>query len=274
MTFVELLKKLEDTNTEIRCEAAILLGKTGDVRVIEPLINAFEQAIDWESDVISESLQTIGNLANPYLLDALTSKSEKIRQDAAFTLMDMKIHEEKDAKKPIVLSNHSEDKVRSLAVRLLAQIQIFQIDTLVIEKLSDSSVDVQKQALNALGILKANNAIQPLLQKLESPLVIEVIHTLKVIGNPVIIEALIPYAKHSGWKIRRDAILAIGQFEDNRIPPILIETLADSDPDVRQAAINCLAKLKPMAFDLLIDATQHPNPKVRSGATSALKLKG
>ena len=82
-----LIKALKDKDPMVRGDAAEVLGKIGDSRAVEPLIEALKDIVQF---IAIESLRKIGEPAIEPLIKALKNKDTLIRSGAARALGEIK----------------------------------------------------------------------------------------------------------------------------------------------------------------------------------------
>ena len=90
----EIILKLEDENADVRWRAAVALGRIGDAKAVEPLIEAFKDKDSYVRDKAEEALENIcadavkkiGADAVKPLIGALKDDNPKMRASAAKTL--------------------------------------------------------------------------------------------------------------------------------------------------------------------------------------------
>ncbi len=177
----------------------------------------------------------------------------------------------------------------------------------LIQKLNSSDSYTKAQAAEALGNIKDERAIKPLVYTLknaeDSNVKEKAAESVAKIGNanealPPLISAL----KHEDWKVRYRAAQAIGTLGDPRAAPALTRTLDDPVKDVRmnaawalgevgdkrgvepliktikndesaevrEEAKQAVIKLGTKSVDLLIQKLKDPNAEVRDFAAKAL----
>lgn len=80
----------------------------------------------------------------------------------------------------------------------------------------------------------------------------------------------------SSVELRRDASLRLSQAGPAAIVALrpLLDALSDVDPLTRAHASVALGRIGPAALERLMEATGHPDPRVRRGALYALRLLG
>lgn len=113
-----LISALKDKDPMVRGDAAEVLGKIGDSRAVEPLIEALKDIVQY---IAIESLRKIGEPAVEPLIKALKSKDTNIRSGAARALGEIK---DKRAVEPLTEAlKYGDSYVRSAAAESLENIK-------------------------------------------------------------------------------------------------------------------------------------------------------
>jgi HEAT repeat protein len=166
---------------------------------------------------------------------------------------------------------HKDINVRKNAVKLFGCIvEKRMVDRdCVVEPLilacQDADYDVSYGAIKALGKLRDNRAVEPLIKLLEGKHRETAAEALGKIGNP---EAVLPLIQHGSFI---DALVEIG---DASIDP-LISLLAHKNKQTVEAASIALGKLRAhQAVDSLIPLLYSADEKVSDAALEALKRIG
>ena len=130
-TFEELIQQLNDTEPDIRADAAFSLGLLKDKRAVDPLIKC------------------------------LSDDNEEVRAIAAFMLGELK---DPRAIEPLITTclNDPSDEVRTSAALSLVLLKDLRAVKPLIKCLSDLSDEVRKSAASSLGWLNDISAIEPL----------------------------------------------------------------------------------------------------------------
>jgi HEAT repeat protein len=113
-----LINALKDKDINVRGDAAEALGKIGDSRAVEPLIEALKDIVEF---IAIESLRKIGEPAIDPLIKALKNKDTLIRSGAARALGEIR---DKRAIEPLTEAiKYGDMFVRSAAVGALEKIK-------------------------------------------------------------------------------------------------------------------------------------------------------
>lgn len=96
---------------------------------------------------------------------------------------------------------------------------------------------------------------------------------LSRLGEPAV-AGLAALVGHADPDVRWKAIVALGDIGDPRAAPALRARLADPDRFVRGRAVSALARLGVPCLSLVLDTLADPDPRVRQGAAEVLGLIG
>ena len=84
---------------------------------------------------------------------------------------------------------------------------------------------------------------------------------------------LLENLRDSNWRVRRSAVLKLGELNDPATLPEMIALLEDKDSDVREAAVGAVAAMKP-ASEPLVKLLHDGNLDTRVAAAQTLALLG
>jgi HEAT repeat protein len=139
-----LIAALQDKEGTVRKFAAILLGKLGDPRAIEPLGMALYDLHHEVGKVSAEALARFGIPALDVLIEALS---------------------------------HPEMWIRIHSISALSKIKDGRVTPILLEMLNDPEREIKKQVIESLGNLKDPRALPPL-QEIASNRADRELHTL------------------------------------------------------------------------------------------------
>lgn len=179
------------------------------------------------------------------------------------------------------------------------------------ELLADSSRDVRRAAIDALGDLRATSAVPRLLELLEDPsssVRYEAVRALGEIGDASAVTPLSgAVALDRDRDVRRGAVWALGEIGNETATGFLVQAVSTSpDRQVRRAAVEALGEVgsttavsalaeliatgdrdlagealesladipTPEALEVLIGLTRSPDPRLRREAAKALGERG
>lgn len=158
-----LIQGISDENPQIREMSIWTLSeiKTPTARVVPAIITSLADPEETVRVVGSVALQHIGELAVPYLIDALTAPSADIRLNAAYALGE--IGKPLDTIIPALIKalTDTEWNVRRLVVRALIRIGTPAVEPLI-QALNSPDQDLRRmaeRALNDMGTVQALRAI-------------------------------------------------------------------------------------------------------------------
>jgi len=205
-----LIEVLTERNWSDCKAAAIVLGRIGDPRSIQPLIAALRNS-GW-------------GYIGVEVTDALARIGEASVEPLIATLSD------------------EESDVRLASARTLGEIG----DPRAIEPLSrtlkDPHEEVRRTAADALGKF-GPPTVELLIGALRERVVpCDVIRSLGRIGDPRAVEPLISALRDDDWAVRFAAAEALGKLGQPAMAP-LVATLRETDKTVRQAAAESLEKI-------------------------------
>jgi HEAT repeat protein len=150
---------LNDPDWVVRREAVITLGEMGDERCVEPLAKALRDG-DWQvREVAIEAMGQVGSPAVDTLLRLL--RDWDVRKYAILSLG--KIRDER-VLDPLMLQLRN-DEFKDDAINALVELGEPSVPKLI-AALKDRDENVRKSAVLALGRIKNNDAIDPLIHML------------------------------------------------------------------------------------------------------------
>lgn len=170
----------------------------------------------------------------------------------------------------ILEDDETEMEVRWFAGRILAEFNHPTVILTLVNLLKTAEdEDLAAMAANALSSL-GNSAVDALAGLLADPQTRLLGTTaLSQIRRPEIIEPLLSVVHDSQVAVRSTAIEALSSFHDSRIPPVLLEALADPAAVVRKEAVTGLGlrsdlwaqlgllnRIKPLLYDFNRDVCQ------------------
>lgn len=204
-----------------RCSAASALGKMGDKRTVEPLIEALRDSF---SDVRYHAAGALGEIGDSRavepLIEALGDEDYEVRGNAALALGKI---EDKRAVEPFIKVLKDKDRgVRMRATEALDQLGWIPKDDS--EKIRYLIAKKQWDELVKLG----EPAVGSLIETLED-------EDINIACGATIREAL---------AVGEGAARALGEIGDKRAVEPLTKALKDGDESIRRAAKNALEKIK------------------------------
>ncbi|MBS3781442.1 MAG: HEAT repeat domain-containing protein [Candidatus Thermoplasmatota archaeon] len=117
----------------------------------------------------------------------------------------------------------------------------------LIELLQESEVQIREEAVKTLGMIGAEKALSPLIERLkEDPASTVRANAALALSNLESEEcktALKEAADDEDWKVRHDAAIAMGDFQEETLEEKLCSLIKDEELEVRRKAINSLGEI-------------------------------
>lgn len=229
--FEQAKSMLADESVEVRRTAIRIMGSSGHEAAIQLLV---PQLGDEEMLVVREAMDAlihIGVPAVPLLVSALGEPEPKAPAAALETLAE--IDPAKGREGALDLVQRGIVDARSAAMRTIAGVATVEDIPLLIEALSDSDpYGVVREAVRALGRLKAKDAVPGLVRVLDHPedwVALYAAHALGEIGDASAVPALMAkLSPESPPRVTLAAIEALGHLKAKDAVPALIGMLDNS----------------------------------------------
>ena len=186
-----LIQTLRDEERAVRRSAAEALGKIGDTRAVEPLIRAIG---NWA--IRRNAIKALGKIGDTRAIDPLIEVLEDENVKTRATVAEA-LGEIGDARAIIPLIKALGDKlpaVRNCAEKAIEKMSHAQSVNPLIEALGEKNSNVRKEAAKILGKIGDARAVEPLIERLEDydrGVRENVIEALGKIGDVRAIEPLI-----------------------------------------------------------------------------------
>ncbi|MCK5685963.1 HEAT repeat domain-containing protein [bacterium] len=297
-----LITQLSDSDREMRAFAAKALGETQDPRVIDHLINALGDESWSVRRNAAESLINMGKVVIKPLAGALKNKNEDIRYwairilgelgsiglDPLILLLekgtkDMRIlaaeavGETKDERAVPYLIKVLSDKswsVRKNAAKSLEKLGEVAVPDLT-KELSNKNPDVQYWIVKILGNL-GKYAVKEIISSLNDEDSLSRYGAEKIFEymGKIAVEPLIEILKFGKKEMRKNAAEALGNTNDVRAIPMLIDALKDESWFVRKNAASALEEYGEAAIADLTKALTGDNEDIQFWATKILAKVG
>jgi HEAT repeat protein len=269
----ELLKALEDSDDDVRWEAAFALGNIGSETAIAGLLKALE---DSDYDVRRYAAEALGKIGSetaiPRLLKALEDSDYDVRRYAAEALAN--ICSETAIAGLLKALEDSDDDVRRYAAFALGNIGSETAIAGLLKALEDSDKDVRRYAAEALGKIGTETAIAGLLKALEDSderVRMYAAEALGKISSETAIPGLLKALEHSNKDVRWKAAFALGKIGSETALAGFLKALEDSNKDVRGNAAFALGNIgSETAIPGLLKALEDSDDDVRRNAAFAL----
>ena len=240
-----LIKALSNTKyADVRWQAANALGKIGDKRAVEPLIDAFA---DSPEDVRKSAVDALGQIGDERAVNALIAALNDKDQDVRKSTVDAlgQIGDERAVNALIAALNDKDEDVRKSVNYALGRIGYDHAAKAVIETLKNMDLkdldwDVWRSVFSSLERFGwrpeggREEAIYWITKRRW--------HSCIGIGEAAI-EPLIAALNDKEADVRQSAIVALKNFGSKRIIEPFIEALNDKDAFVRKVAISALGEI-------------------------------
>jgi len=233
-----LIKDLKDEDPLYRERAAEILGEIGDVRAIEPLIEALKDWYDKAQEKAVKALVKIREPAVEYLIQALKDKDISVRKSAVKALG---LIGNSRAVEPLKEALKDEDS----GFREEVEIALSKIgDSQVVEPLIQSPKDNDQAAKGfaIIGKLAVEHLIQALKDK-DISVRTRAIKELGMIGDSRAVEPLKEALKDKDWNVKENAAWALGEIGDTRAIEPLVQYLKNEYFEGFSIAPDALDKL-------------------------------
>lgn len=278
------LRQLKSKNPETRKRAVKKLGKSGNAKAVEPLIDALKDNDHYGSEDAATILGKIsdGRAVEP-LIDALEAKSN-VRENAILALDEL-----------LTLGLLNESQKATLFIAKLEWDKVVELGVIAVEPLISSishqtrrefSWEQKCKVIETLGKIGDTRAVERLIDTLKNPyLCLKSVFALGEIGDVRAVEPLInaldgnyPSVLQGNYPdIRQAAAITLGIIGDVRAVAPLLNALKDSEPDVRQEAASALTALQyepedPAQKTLFFAASQDWDQIIKLGVSAVRSL--
>jgi HEAT repeat protein/beta-lactamase regulating signal transducer with metallopeptidase domain len=183
-------------------------------------------------------------------------------------------HDERVVKALTGALSDSDAEVRKEAVFALGQLRAAGTARAIAAALQDSDAEVRQQAAFALGQLRSEGSVNALIGALEdkdAEVRQQAVFALGQIRSASASKALTGALADASAEVRQQAAFALGQLRDPGSAAALAAALKDSDADVRQQAAFALGQLRvPASAGALTGALKDADADVRQQAVFAL----
>jgi len=268
-----LITALRSKDSGMRKSAASALETFRDQRAFEPLISALK---DPQASVRSASLRSLGKFDDPRVLDLnrvlLKDESPDVRRVALGNVLDKR--DQKAVELVIPFLNDQDWFVSSLAAKTLGEIGDPSALDALKSLLNDKRFNQDRgKIIESIGGINNDRAVEILVGLLNSPDSAIVKSTIIALGKHKNKKAVKPLLKvAAGNKTYLSHIItALTGAGATETVEILIDSLTDEDPDIREGAILLLGKTRnERAIEPLRKFLNDPNLQIRENAKSAI----
>jgi cyclophilin family peptidyl-prolyl cis-trans isomerase/HEAT repeat protein len=299
-----LLPLLDDADPEVRQMAAFALGLIGDRRARDPLVRVLSDPLPLVQGSAAEGLGLIGD---PAAADAIGKMIAQVVESGAlaeppgddadvrrdtpagafrlgvFALVRLKSYDRLAA---AVLDSDGQPRVRWWPVAFaLQRLEDRRALNALVTLARDANLYTRAFAIKGLGALKVGSPTQqntgspavavllPLTISADRTIAIEAVRALGRIGDPAAAPALLKIMQDRMAQplLRLEAIAASGGIRTPAVNDVLLDLVADTNPDVRAAALGSSAVQDPDNFVAVLSGLEpDPNWLVRAALASVL----
>jgi HEAT repeat protein len=257
-----LIASLKDPSDRLRKNAARALGQIKDPRIFEPLAAAAFDRDEAVQEAVGNGLGTLGDpRAVQPLVNLLRQGSAKGRRAAAAALVTLG----GSAVEPLVEAL----KDRDSAVREAAATVLVRVGHAIVEPLADALWRIDPEWAKSESIKEGVPQFVAALKEGKSATTQEPGNGTRKSGPARVVKPLVAMLKAKEAIVRKEMLpsLHMGDLADVQA---ISETLADSDPDVRAAAMKRLLQISSTSGEPLLGALKHNSHMVRRAAAHAL----
>jgi len=251
-----LIRALEDSDGELVCGAAQVLGEIGDARAVAPLGGL---AMHGTSQVATAAVAALGRIPDPASLDALDralhSEHSTVRLEAALSLA--RLSGELSSQALETLGHLRPEDVSPLCQALLTRLGpgpresafrvALQIDAEAAVWAMLAGLEVRQTAPTALDLLRRPDAVRPLLDRLTPGTAAEIIPIVAFLGRGL--RRDLSSARDSrvplnyGVRVPLDYGVQVARALDD-MAVVLVRLLTEVDPDCRPLVVEALQTLE------------------------------
>jgi HEAT repeat protein len=216
----QLIQQLHyNADPEKRRNAAFVLGRQRDFRVIPPLVAATH---DPDLLVRVRVLESLGSFKDPLvlppLLEALRDTDRDVRVQAARSLANVCEGDEATIDALIVALDDPSDVVRSEVAETLGKVGNERAAEALVKLLDDPDATVRYFAAQSLAVLGGDYAVKALVTGLakyadSAVMLIDILNTLAKIGDKRALNAVQSYIEHPDSDVQTTAQWAVGRLK-------------------------------------------------------------
>jgi HEAT repeat protein len=253
------LKSLLDAKSgKMRLSAVSALGRLGHKDALEPLHKMVQQqGVDRQDIIYLGALEALGRLGDARVLDDLTAwlqRGDSLMRRGNLEAMVGSSTANWIARR-LVSESGEEGYIRQVAVEVLGAFDSIRPVNVLLARLDDGSILVQRGAARALGRLRGGDirVVDLLIAHLgdgDSGVRQNAAEALGQLGNPGAVAPLIALLQDSQGDVRQAAAAALGRLGDDRaLQPLLSglkggqKSRQDGVEDARRAALLAYAKI-------------------------------
>ncbi|MFM0224251.1 HEAT repeat domain-containing protein [Paraburkholderia dipogonis] len=245
----ELLPRLTSTDAAVRRIALLALADLEDETVLEPIVAALRH--DTSSEVRAQAAQVLGAWeradAVEVLCAALMDPVDEVREAAAQSLSGLK--DPQSGTLLVPWTTHQDPFVRQAVLRGLRELRYTGALEPALAALTASEDLVRLEAVSVLGWLKSERALGPLTRiAAHDPNAAVRRAAIGALGigaasTEDTVVALLGALRDAAWQVREEAAATLGKLRATAARDALIEALDDDYWQVRLQAVRALGKL-------------------------------
>jgi HEAT repeat protein len=240
-------ENLQNEDLRIRASSIIAMGKAGDKDAIPRLVEILENKseVEWLRGCAAIALGRIsGDEVVSPLLQALRDESLFVNRAAILALGDLEIKSAVPYLESI-LKDPSKKELHAVTVNVLAQIG--GSEATLLEALEDPDVRVRCNSALALGNLRTESAVLPLIKLMDDSdesLRAVAASSLGLIKDKRAVKKLTAALEDKAETVRAIAASSLGYLGDKKAVPGLEKALQDKNINVRKQAAAAIERLK------------------------------
>ncbi|MEP6572492.1 MAG: HEAT repeat domain-containing protein [Gemmatimonadota bacterium] len=232
-----------------RAFAAELLGRVGNAKAVEPLLETIQATRAEDADVREIALRAIARIADPRAVLPLIAALKTSEPWLAPRIADILVRHGDQVVEPMMLflNEPVRHPARAWAANILGEMKAARAFPTLVRALSDPDDEVRAKSASALGRIGDRRAVTYLLDYL--------------LSDPA------PF-------VRARIAGALGQFNDTEVIDRLVRALGDPAWWVRMRSVEALEQIGGIAESPLMLALDDPDPEIRIRAAVALERLG
>jgi HEAT repeat protein len=251
--FDQMVKLLGDDDGHVRSNAAIGLGRIGDPRAMNVLMDSL---LDPYEDVQSAVVVGLKSLKDHVdvarLIPLLKNPQPSLRRNVLLVLGAVGT---KEAVELISFSLKDDNVlVRKAVIKALSSIKSEEAFSAVMHALTDESTSIRSDAAASLGVTQMRRFLDPLKLLLTDTDDMVRVTTARALGKLGAVEAmphLVGLLKDDNGFVITTAIDAIGKLGGTEARSALMDSLSSTDREVRRSAIHALGGFEGVQAELL-----------------------
>jgi len=278
----------QDERTRLRALETLKMALSEDESVLlkrKEMIRPLEEALkDQSPEIRREALKVIAHIKDPVLvpavINALSDSSTDVRMDAIKTLAGIK---DSRAVEPLIeLFSDEDHSIRSGAINALSGFMDKRTVPYLLKIMSDKneSADIRLLIMSALRQIDPSQWTKSINLLVEDPspeIRREAIRGISTLQDPGTVTLLLACLMDKDKEVRREVVLALGNYKENRVVDSLISIVKSSteEKDIRSDAITSLVSIgDERAVIHLMGIARNKRDELQGDAAIALKSFG